>query len=347
MATRSRLYVLATAVLAVLAAAAPQTVVAAQLEVVGEQKWTHEDSPLSGLHRVMFTADGKSLITAGYFCVRLWDVGGNEPKQRAARAKIGGLGRHGIWDAAVSPDGRRVAVGGDKILYLYDVSDGDLKEWAVRKDQAGAVRSLSFAPDGKLLASGSDDRTVRIYDLGGAKPGERGAFRPEKAGSAMISLRFLTDGKSLLFAYQGGSGNVGIADVTPTDPKVGRALTEKNVHRATISHDGKRIALFSAAAVKLYEADGATFKLRTTFKGHTKQGMGLSFSPDSKLLASAGKDEKCIVWDVASGQPLLTKIYSGDVEDVAFAPVQAAAREYRLAVPTHQRQVHLYTLRLK
>jgi WD40 repeat protein len=150
-----------------------------------------------------------------------------------------------------------------------------------------------------------------------------------------------------LFAYQGGTKNVGIEDVSGREPTEVGSLTDKSVHRATASQDGKRIALFSGPLVKLYEADGATFKLHSTLKGHTKQGMGLSFSPDGKLLASAGKDAKCIVWEVATGQPLLTKLYAGDVEDVAFAPTSGAAGEYRLAVPTHQRDVYLYTLKLK
>ncbi len=320
---------------------------AAELEIIKDQKWTHEDAAYAGIHRVMFTADGKSLLTAGYFCVRLWDVSGDEPKPSAAKAKIGNLGRHGIWDAAVSPDGRRMAVGGDKILFVYDVADGEVKERAVLKDAAGAVRSLSFSPDNKLLAAGSDDRIVRLYDVGGAKVSERGTFRPEKAGSAMISLQFLADGKSLLFAYQGGSGNIGIEDASAKSPRQVGAFTDKSVHRATISPDGKMIALFSGSEVKLYEAAGARFKLRSTLKEHKKQGMGLSFSPDGKLLASAGKDEKCMVWDVASGQVLLTKLYAGDIEDVAFAPETSTAGEYRLAVPTHQREVHLFTLKRK
>jgi WD40 repeat protein len=266
---------------------------------------------------------------------------------RAAKAGIKDLGRHGIWDAAISPDGRFVAVGGDKILYLYDVAEGELKERAVIKDQAGAVRSLSFTADAKLLASGSDDKTVRVYDLSGDKPKEQGAFRPQKAGSALISLQFLADGKSLLFAYQGGTDNVGIEDVAGKDYKTVGAFTGKSVHRATISPDGKMIALFAEAEIKLYEAADAKFKEVATLKGHAKQGMGLSFSPDGKLLASCGKDEKCIVWDVAAGKPVLSKIYAGDVEDVAFAPVKMGADGYRLAIPTHQREVHLLTLKLK
>ncbi|MBI3411161.1 MAG: hypothetical protein HY040_22735 [Planctomycetes bacterium] len=50
---------------------------------------------------------------------------------------------------------------------------------------------------------------------------------------------------------------------------------------------------------------------------------------------------------MASGKELLTKLYSGDVEDAAFAPVKTAAGENRLAVPTHQREVQLFTLKPK
>jgi WD40 repeat protein len=218
----------------------------------------------------------------------------------------------------------------------------------VQRDQAGAVRSLSFSPDSKLLASGSDDKTVYVYDLGSAKPREQAVFRPERAGSAMISLQFLAGGKSLLFGYQGGSGNIGFEDISGKEPTTCAAFTDRDVRRVTISPDGKLIALFRNNDIRLYDVIGTTFKERTVLKGgHTKQGMGLSFSPDGKLLASSGKDEKCIVWDVANGQKLLTRLYSGDVEDVAFAPAGSAPGEYRLAIPTHQRDIHLFALKLK
>src|SRR5262245_3387938 len=84
-------------------------VTADELEVVKDLKWKHEDADVAGLRRVMFTADGKTLATAGYECVRLWDITGDEPKQRSAATKIGDLGRHGLWDMAISPDGRLVA----------------------------------------------------------------------------------------------------------------------------------------------------------------------------------------------------------------------------------------------
>jgi WD40 repeat protein len=327
----------------------PQTaalrLAAQELVVIKDQKWAHRDAAYAGIHRLAFTADGATLLSAGYNCVRVWDMKSEPPRERSAAAGIKDIGRHGLWDATISADGRMVAAGGDRILIFYDVVDGQLKQRAVHKDQAGAVRSLAFSANGKWFASGSDDRTVYIYDVAGPKPVEHAVFRPEKAGSAMISLKFLADGKSLLFGYQGGKGNIGIEDISGKEPRTLGAFTDRSVHRVTISADGKMIALFRGNDIGIYDVAGAAFKERTTLKGHKRQGMGLSFSPDGALLASSGKDEKCIVWDVASGAKVLTKLYSGDVEDVAFAPATTPAGEYRLAVATHQRDIRLFTLK--
>lgn len=92
--------------------------------MVKDVKWHHADSAVGGLRQLMFTADGKTVVTAGYSSIRLWDVSADEPKERAAITAIGGLGNHGLWDVAISPDGKRVAAGGAKILYLYDYVHG-------------------------------------------------------------------------------------------------------------------------------------------------------------------------------------------------------------------------------
>jgi WD40 repeat protein len=320
---------------------------AQELTVVSETKIRHGDSAVAGLRQAMFTADGKTLVTAGYSAIRVWDVTG-EPKERAALKSIADLGNHGLWDVVISPDGKLIAAGGAKILYLYEVADGGLKERAVLRDQSGAVRALAFSPDSRLLASGSDDKTIYLYDVSGDKPAQRASFKPDKAGSAMVSVAFGSDGKTLLFAYQGGAGNVGFADVSGKQPKITAAVTENPLRRAAVSPDGKQLAVFLGNFdIQLYDVDGAKIQKGKSLKGHTKQGRGLAFSPDGKLLASSAIDGKYLVWDVAGGTQLLSRQISGDIENVAFSPAKAGPGEYRLAVTTHQREAILLSLKIK
>ena len=97
MACRARLSLGMAALSAVLATGAGAT--ARELEIVQDLKWQHPDAAYAGVRRVMFTADGGTLLSAGYYCVRLWDVTGDKPSERAAVANIKNIGRHGLWDA--------------------------------------------------------------------------------------------------------------------------------------------------------------------------------------------------------------------------------------------------------
>ena len=61
-------------------------------------------------------------------------------------------------------------------------------------------------------------------------------------------------------------------------------------------------------------------KLRATFTGHTDAVWSVVFSPDSKILASGGKDKSILLWDVSSGKVLATKPAPHRVGSVAFSP---------------------------
>ena len=126
----------------------------------------------SNVWKVLFTPDGKELISVSDDkTIRFWDVASGVPI-RVLRPPIGPGPDGKLYDAALSPDGRTLAVGGrglkDAIGSIYLISTTTRRIERVLKGHTNAIDTLAFAvpPGGRLLlASGSHDKTARIWDV--------------------------------------------------------------------------------------------------------------------------------------------------------------------------------------
>jgi WD40 repeat protein len=135
------------------------------------------------------------------------------------------------------------------------------------------------------------------------------------------ALAYTPSGNAL---YAGRYGDVAIVEsatggVTGTIPQQSGRVTAQ-----AVSRDGKRLAVASgepgkSGPIRLYSLDGSMPKLVQTLTAHTDVVYTLDFSPDHKLLASAGYDRGIRLWDVASGNIVRElKDHSDTVYGLAF-----------------------------
>ena len=75
--------------------------------------------------------------------------------------------RKQVMAITFSPDGTRLAAGGDGRIWIYDTATG--AQFAMLSGYTEHMRALAFAPDNSLLASGSEDNTLRLWDTATAR----------------------------------------------------------------------------------------------------------------------------------------------------------------------------------
>ncbi|HKQ08009.1 MAG TPA: protein kinase [Blastocatellia bacterium] len=217
-----------------------------------------------------------------------------------------------VWSVALSPDGRRLASGGeDNTARIWDVATGEELHRLTGHDRW--VNAVAFSPDGKRLATASGDNTAKLWDA------ETGAEIASLVGHTqrVNAVVFSLDGRRLFTASH--DGTVKVWD-TATGREIG-SLTNSPapILSLALSPDGKRLAVTSYTSVKLW--DVANGNELVSFKGHTEQTNSAKFSPDGKWLATASSDKTARLWDATTGKALgVFKGHASWVDCVAFSP---------------------------
>jgi WD40 repeat protein len=223
------------------------------------------------------------------------------------------------------------------------------------KGHEDSVGSVGFSPDGKKLASGSYDKTIKIWDVTTGKvlntlKGHEGwvgsvGFSPDgkklASGSydKTIKIWDVTTGKVLntLKGHEGWVGSVGFSPdgkklasgsydktIKIWDVTTGKVLNTLKGHESLVwsvgfSPDGKKLAGSYDKTIKIW--DVTTGKVLNTLKGHEGWVGSVGFSPDGKQLASGSLDNMIKIWDVTTGKVLNTlKGHEGYVLSVGFSP---------------------------
>jgi WD40 repeat protein len=268
---------------------------------------------------VCFSPDGQRIASAG---------GNDDPKKKA------GVGEVKVWDArtgqqllaiqghtqavssvAFSPDGQRLATGGEDTAKVWDARTGQ----QLLDLHIDSVRSVCFSPDGQRLATGGGALDVIVWD---ARTGQRlrslGRVDGWVIEISVLSVCFSPDGERIA-AGAGEFGRFGEAKVW--NAGTGQALFTLVGHTGPVasvcfSPDGQRIATGSYDEIaKVWDARTGQELLTL----HTGGVSSVCFSPDGQRLATGGGEVK--VWDARTGQELvILKGHTSPVTSVCFSP---------------------------
>jgi WD40 repeat protein/serine/threonine protein kinase len=172
---------------------------------------------LTPVPAVVFSPDSQRLFSAGATdpSVKIWEVAGDKPDEIKHNANPNAT-------VAVSPDGRFLAspgreqdAAGAPTVKIWDVATRT--ERRTLKGHQGYVWKVTFSPDGRYLASGSWDSTVKVWDLEAPESAEPVTLRGH--AGFIRSLAFSPDGRRLASASgYAGNGEIKIWDAALWDP---------------------------------------------------------------------------------------------------------------------------------
>ncbi len=203
-------------------------------------------------------------------------------------------------------------VGQDGIL-SHAPASSEKPELILQTGHSQKSEGVAFSPDGRHVATGSVDHTIKIWEVA------TGRELRTLAGhiGTVKAIAFSPDAQML--ASGGNDGKIKFWEAASGREAASLAGHTQSVTALAFSPDGRSLASGGADfAVKLW--DIAARREARNYTGHFGLVLALAFSPDGSRLASGGRDKTIRLWNTSSAREGELLEHTGEVRSVAFSP---------------------------
>ena len=177
----------------------------------------------------------------------------------------------------------------------------------------GTVHSVTFSPDGNILASGSGDNTIKLWEVNTGKP----LNTLREHNDSVYSIAFSPDGR--LLASGSKDNTIKLWDINASED-IQTWEHRDVVNSVAFSPNGKILASGSDDnTIKLWDVN--TGRLLRSLHGHENGVLTVVFSPDGNFLASGGNGHTIKLWEVSTGKVVkVLREYADNIWSLDFSP---------------------------
>ncbi len=279
----------------------------------------------------------------------LWDLQSADP---AASKWVlrGHLGK--IYDLTISSDSRWLAVAGtgafeeeDNSVRLWDLKslawpDGvqrsplageevvaaATRQPTILRGHLGPVLAVAITPDCRWVVTGSEDQTVRLFDLSSHCPAASQIVLRQHSGP-VTSIAISLDGRWM--ATGSHDRTVGLWDLTTPQPGARATVLDGHnggVHSVAIGSTGRWVATAAYDhTVRVWDMNAVNPAAKcVVLGGHSGEVRSILFSPDGCRLITGGDDGTACVWDLEASDPAAAPVilrgHCGPIAALAITP---------------------------